>query len=311
MWQVINHQFCAFKASLPGQNRKGFRHHAAKSSGNAGSKSGIRTFCKHPDNVTGLCSRVSCPLANSRYATVKDDDGVMKLRIKEIERNHLPNRMWREIKLKDNLQEALTQINVELAYWPRSQTMRVNQRLVRLRQVQLRTRKMIQRRERQGGQTLVTDPKKVLRRERKRETKALRAAEIDTAVKTELLNRLRQGTYGNIYNLDEAFDKLQEQPEEEQEPVSDEYDSEEIDSEEYELEEELEKEGDDALFVEDYGSSDSDEGDVEDMFVDLGPAASSARKRRTSSGGSQRPLKRQHVEVELETEDDGKELADD
>lgn len=59
--------------------------------------------------------------------------------------------------------------------------------------------------------------KRYEKRETKREAKALIAAKLELAIEKELLNRLQQGTYKGIYNLDASnFNKELDVKEEEE-----------------------------------------------------------------------------------------------
>ncbi len=73
-----------------------------------------RTFCKNQYNVTGLCCRSACPLANASYATVIEKEGELLLKIKTVERAHTPNKLWETIPLSKNFADALQTIDKEM-----------------------------------------------------------------------------------------------------------------------------------------------------------------------------------------------------
>lgn len=186
VWDIINHQFCSFKLKLPGNAP-------------SAQKSSKSTFCRNEHNVTGLCNRQSCPLANSRYATIRADPTTQRLYlyIKTVERSHLPSKWWEKIRLSPNYTRALQQVDERLVYWPKFLLHKCKQRLTRLTQVRVRAQRLVREEERLGETTVARLAPKVRRREETRERKAERAAGIERAIERELIERLRSGAYGD------------------------------------------------------------------------------------------------------------------
>lgn len=117
--------------------------------------------------------------------------------MKTVERAHLPSKMWERIKLSNNYTKALEQIDDRLIYWPKFLIHKCKQRLTRLTQVQIRMRRIAAEEERLGEKLVPKLAPKVKARERARERKAEAAAKLERTIERELVERLRQGAYGD------------------------------------------------------------------------------------------------------------------
>lgn len=228
-----------------------------------------KVFCRNEYNVSGVCSRLTCPLANSNYATVIEKEGTCYLHIKTIERAHLPRDLWEKVKLEGNFGEALRQIEDNLEYWPAHLINRCKQRLTRIRQTLVKMRKMALQ---ENQVTLVPIKSKTVKREASREAKAERAAHVEKAVQNELLERLRQGKFG-IYNypftqFNSAVDELN--PDELEQEVEFEEDNSEMSEADIEDflagEAGFDEEDDNELGDDDFDDEDFEGGDFDDDF---------------------------------------------
>lgn len=274
MWNVMGQGFCSYKVKT--------------------SDDKVR-FCRSPYNVTGVCSRATCPLSNAQYATIIEHEDELYLYVKTAERAHLPRRQWEKTKLDASFPKALEQLDSELQWWDRRHVNKVKARLLRLKQYLMRKRRMMMEPQAEYVSVNKRQEHKLLRREEKAE----RAARIELEIERELLDRLKKGTYDSVVNYNaQMFDKLLDEEElaNEEEEVEEDADEEDYDLDE-EDEEELEYDEAEDGGLEQYVMEDDEDDDGE--YDAPAPRSKPAAK---AAGGKQAGKKRQRLTIEHELE---------
>lgn len=179
IWKNIgNKKFCSFKK-----------------------KTDTEYLCKNKNNITGLCNAFSCPLANTKYATIRAVEEELYLFIKEPERINTPKDQYEKIKLSQIYDEAIKQIELELEHWDKQLIHKCKQRLTKLTEYLQRLEYF---KEHGRVEYMKKIKKKVTRAEKLAALANLENLDFEKQIGEELLLRLESGVYG-----EEMKDKYQ------------------------------------------------------------------------------------------------------
>ncbi len=174
-------------------------------------------LCKHKYNVTGYCNEFSCPLANSKYATVREEYGNLYLFVKEPERVHSPKHMYEKILLSNNYEKALKEIEEHLEFWDKEIIHKCKQKMTTLYEYLERLEKI----KKTGVKKYIVRNVKSNRREKIRALKALNTANFEKEIGEELMKRLETGIYGEEARLKYHYAKEKEEKEKRKKYVTD------------------------------------------------------------------------------------------
>jgi len=172
IWSIIGkNNFCSYKFNSKSQN-----------------------FCKNEFNTTGFCSRQSCPLSNSKYATVIQKNGEIYLYIKDSLNDHYPDKLWKKFILSRNFTKSLQELDLILNLWPKFFVYKIKQKLTKLYQILIRKKISCMKKK-----SFKQVDKKKNSKNKITESSLLNKIKFEKLIELELLHRFNLGVYGDLY----------------------------------------------------------------------------------------------------------------